>query len=229
MSLKRRLEASQTVTNVLAAGVGSYLRLCDRTTRWQTEGMEELRMALQDGPVVMVLWHSRAIFGYFHWPLQYGPLSSPYDASPVGRVSGALQKRNGLQAMEMSDSESNRSASLKILRRAKAGVSIGLTGDGPLGPPRQVKDAPLEWARITGLPVFAYAFATTRGTRLQSWDKMLFPKPFGKGAKVYARLDTPFARRPDAETREAERQALTSLLNRTAARADALCGLPEGP
>ena len=90
--------------------------------------MDELRAALADGPVLLIMWHSRSVMGALHWPVADAPLSSLYDRSPIGRVSGALQRRVGLQPMEMSRKLSNRAASRTVLKRVKDGVSIGMTG-----------------------------------------------------------------------------------------------------
>lgn len=222
MSLRRRIEKSKTIARVLATLAGSYLAICQKTSRWQTEGLEDLRAALHDGPILLVMWHERSIMGALHWPVADGPLSSLYDASPIGRVSGALQRRVGLQPMEMSRKSSNRAASRTVLKRMREGVSIGMTGDGPLGPPLQVKDAPLEWARATGVPVFCYAFATTRGRRLNSWDRMLVPYPFGRGAVVFARFKGDIPRRPTDKNRDALREDLRLFMDETTARADVL-------
>jgi len=129
---------------------------------------------------------------------------------------------------EMSEKQSNRAALRMILKRVNDGVSIGMTGDGPLGPALAVKDAPLDWARATGLPVFCYAFSTTRGRRLASWDRMLVPHPFGKGAYVFRRFEGTVPRKPDADTRDALRAQFGDWMNETTQRADALVGLPHG-
>ena len=219
-SLRRRIENSERLAAMLAGIAGSYLAFCDRTTRWHVEGQDELEAALRDGPVLLVMWHERSIMGALHWPVKAGPLSSLYANSPIGRVSGALQRRVGLQPMQMDDKVSNIVASRQILRRVRDGVSIGLTGDGPLGPALVLKDAPLEWARVTGMPVFAYAFATTRARQLDSWDKMIVPKPFGKGAKVFARFDRDVPRKMDAAETEAMRESLAAFLTQTQNHAD---------
>ncbi|MBE0414461.1 DUF374 domain-containing protein [Yoonia sp.] len=227
LSLRRRIETSQTLARMLAAVAGSYLAFCQRTTRWQTEGLEDLRAALHDGPVLLVMWHERSIMGALHWPVADGPLSSLFDASPIGRVSGALQRRVGLHPMEMSRNASNRAASRTVLKRVRDGISIGMTGDGPLGPPLQVKNAPLEWARVMGAPVFCYAFATTRGRRLNSWDRMLLPYPFGRGAIVFARFQGGIPRKPATDSLERLRDDMCRFMNATTARADALRDLPR--
>lgn len=222
MSLRKRIEHSERLASLLAWLAGSYLALCNRTTRWRVEGLDDLRTALAEGPVLLVMWHERSVMGALHWPVADGPLSSLYDASPIGRVSGALQRRVGLQSMQMSRKTGNLAASRIVLKRVREGVSIGMTGDGPLGPARAVKDAPLEWARITGVPVFCYAFATNRGRRLNSWDRMLVPRMFGQGAVVFARFSSAIPRKPDDATRERLREDLRRFMEATTAQADAL-------
>ena len=228
MSLRKRIEKSQFLATVLAGIAGSYLAFCNRTTQWKVEGLEDLRAALADGPVLLIMWHSRSVMGALHWPVADGPLSSLYDRSPIGRVSGALQRRAGLQPMEMSRKLSNRAASRIVLQRVKEGVSIGMTGDGPLGPALKVKDAPLDWARATGMPVFCYAFSTTRGRRLTSWDQMLVPHPFGKGGYVFRRFPGTVPRKLDAAEREALRRDICNWMNETMAHADQLAGVEAG-
>ncbi|MEO1641646.1 MAG: DUF374 domain-containing protein [Pseudomonadota bacterium] len=225
MSLRRRIEKSERLAAVLARVARAYLAFCDRTTRWHVEGLAALEAALANGPVLLVMWHERSLMAALHWPVAAGPLSSLYAKSPVGRVSGALQRSRGLQAMEMSDKTSNVAASRQILKRVKAGVSIGMTGDGPLGPALELNNAPLEWARVTGIPVFCYAFSTTRHRRLSTWDRMMVPKPFGRGAKVFARFGGEVPKRMSAEEMAALQSAVSAFVSATTAQADSAIGL----
>lgn len=225
MSLRRRIEKSEWLAARIAGLIGGYLSLCNRRIHWKTEGLDELHVALQDGPVLLVMWHGRSVMGALHWPVTDGPLSSLHDSSPVGRVSGALQRRVGLRPVQMSRKKSNRSASREVLKRVKEGVSIGMTGDGPLGPALEVKDAPLDWARITGMPVFCYAFSVSKGRRLASWDKMLVPHPYGQGAYVFRRFSGDVQRKMEPEQIEALRIEMHQFMQDTTARADALLRL----
>ena len=229
MSLRRKIEKSDWLAARIATLAGWYLGLCNRRIRWKTDGLADLQAALADGPVLLVMWHSRSVMGALHWPVGDGPLSSLHDSSPVGRVSGALQQRVGLQPIQMARRGSNRTASRMVLKRAKDGVSIGMTGDGPLGPALKVKDAPLDWARATGMPVFCYAFSVQKGRRLKSWDQMLLPRPYGQGAYVFARLDMQTSRKMTPDAIETLRAQMHQLMMDTTARADALLGLPPGP
>lgn len=188
-----------------------------------------MRAALAEGPVLLVMWHSRCLMAQEHWPISDGILSTLHNNSPVGRLAGALHRRVGMQPFEMSRKHSNRVVSRTVLKRLKDGFSIGLTGDGPLGPALQLKDPPLEWARVTGLPVFCYAFSTSRGRRMNSWDRMLVPRPFGKGSCVFRRFPGKATRRMEPEAVAQMREELRAFMIATNAEADALAGVPPGP
>lgn len=197
MSIRKRLESSDFLAGLLGRLVAGYLRLCNATTRWTNIGHADLHAALAKGPVIIVLWHEFSLMAPVHWPVKHGQLSSLRDTSPIGMVSGAVQARFGLDPMAMSAKMSNRAASREILRRVQQGKSIGLTGDGPLGPVHVVKDAALDWARATGCPVFVYAYAIKRHKLLKTWDRMVLPLPFTHGVSVYQRWGPEVPRRAD--------------------------------
>ena len=220
MNLRKRLESSEMLAGLLGRMVAGYLRLCNRTTRWTKIGHEDLQSALAQGPVILVLWHEFSLMAPVHWPVKYGQLSSLRDTSPIGMVSGAVQARFGLDPMAMSAKMSNRATSREILRRVQQGKSIGLTGDGPLGPVHVVKDAALDWARATGCPVFVYAYAVKRHKLLKTWDRMVLPLPFTRGTSVYLRWQSDVPRRADGAAIDLLRTDLKTTLDAvsTAAR-----------
>ena len=229
MSLRRRIEKSATLTACFGLPLSWYLSLCNRTTSWQIEGLEELKAALSEGPVLLILWHSRLAMGAVHWPSDHAPACSLHNRSPLGRIAGAIQRDQGLQAMEMSKNKSNLTASRQVIKWFRAGCSVAIAADGPEGPAHKLQDPPLEWASKLNVPVFGYAFSTTRGRRFNSWDHLLLPRLFGRGALVFHRYQGPIPRQPDAEDRAKLRASLEQFLDATTARADALLDLPPGP
>lgn len=218
--LRRRLENSKRLARLLATPVSWYLRFCMVTTRWQVEGLDALRADLADGSVLCVLWHGRLMMIAPHWPRDAGTLSCLHDSAPVGRVAGALQACFGLDPFEMSEKRSNLATSRAVMQRARDGISIGITADGPLGPGYAVKDAPLEWTRTLQRPVWVYAFATSRHRRLKTWDAMMWPWPFGRGAVVFARVDVALARKATKADIAEARAVLQAGLEGVTARAD---------
>ncbi len=220
MTLRRRLEHSTLLAGFLARLVGTYLRFCRATTRWTRLGFDDLAADLEDGPVLVVMWHECSLMGPLLWPLEMGQLSTLYASSPIGRVSGALQRQSGLHPMEMADGASNMAASRVVLRRVREGASIGIAADGPLGPARQVKDAPLDWARAMQRPVYGFAYRTKRGRALKTWDRMWLPLPFTRGSVLFSRWEGNVPRKLNAEQTEEQRLAVTAHLNATAARCE---------
>lgn len=229
MKLRKRLERSKVLAWILGFLARCYFGLCYRTTRWDIQGLDTLKAALAEGPIILVVWHSRLLLGPFHWPVKHGQLSSIHTRSPIGRVVGAMQRQQGLHPFEMNERTSNRATSRQILKRVKDGTSIGITADGPEGPALILKDPPIDWARATGRPVFCYAFSTKRAKRVDSWDKMLLPLPFTKGACIFAPFPDAIPRKLDARTQDKLRADLQAFMIDATARADAAIGIAPGP
>ena len=194
----------------LSAG---YLRLCRSTTRWDRQGEAELERLLAQGPVIVVVWHDGALMAPMVWPARRWPITTLRDTSPAGRVSGAVQARLGLQPMAMAPRSSNRVASRLILRRLAEGVSVGIAGDGPKGPVRVMKDAALDWARVSGRPVIMLAAAMRRHRRLDTWDRFIMPLPFTRGRVIWRLWRAELPRKADPAQIEAWRADLTAALN----------------
>lgn len=213
LSLRKRLETSPLAARLIARLVGTYLRFCNWTIRWKIEGLEDLERELAAGPVLLVCWHGQSLMAPVHWPVETGQLTSLYANSAIGRVSGAMQKQFGLHPMKMSNQQSNMTASRAVLKRVREGVSIGMTADGPLGPALEVKDAPLDWARATQRPVWGYAFETSRGRALPSWDEMWLPYPFGTGRIVFRKWDIQMPRKVEAPALSKIRSEFADHLN----------------
>ncbi len=226
--LRRRIENSRALMGLLARLTAGYARLCLRTTKYEHDGFDALRAALDDGPVMLLMWHSRLFMAPAHLEPVTGFVTLR-DPSPAGRLAAAMQTRFGMLGVGVPAKAAGAAATREVLRRLKAGDSVGLTGDGPKGPARELKAAPLEWARVTGVPVFLYAFASTRQRRLDSWDNMLIPRPFGRGRVSVRRWEHTVPRRADAATRAALLADLQAALDAHQADVDAALGLPPGP
>ena len=221
-SFRHRLKHSEFIVRIPALLISSFLRFCHVTTIWQREGMESLRADLAEGPVLMLAWHERLLMAPVHWPASEGQVSILCANSLDGRLSAATHRRFGQVPIEMADNVPNLAASRRILRRVRAGTSIGMTPDGPCGPALAVKDAALDWARIMQRPVYAYAYATKRHRRMGTWDRMILALPFTRGAFVLKRLTVDVPRKADAAQICELRHHMVSLLNDATRRADHL-------
>ncbi|MEL6569777.1 MAG: DUF374 domain-containing protein, partial [Pseudomonadota bacterium] len=73
----------------------------------------------------------------------------------------------------------------EALKLLKSNGTLCITPDGPRGPARNVSDGPLLLAQRSGAQVMTYALCVSNQSRLKSWDRMVVPWLFGKGAIVF--------------------------------------------
>ena len=210
--LRRALSRHPATARLVALPVALYLRAALATGRWRVEGQEALRAALAEGPVILAVWHEHMALGAAHWPAGH-PVVAIHAASPVGQVGGQVLRAFGAIPRGLGRQGSGQAASRDVLRHLRRGISAGIAVDGPTGPARRVQDPALDWARISGAPIWGYAFATRSDRRLGTWDRMLLPRLFDRGAARFAPMELDLPRRPDAAARVAQRESLAAQLD----------------
>lgn len=99
-----------------------------------------------------------------------------------------------------------------------AGEHVAITPDGPRGPRRVAAPGVARLAALSGALVLPFAAQTSRRRVLRTWDRMVLPLPFGRGAVVCLPAIT-----VPQEGWEASVPVITEALNAAAARADELC------
>jgi lysophospholipid acyltransferase (LPLAT)-like uncharacterized protein len=94
------------------------------------------------------------------------------------------------------------------------------TADGPRGPLYVAKRGPVLLAQKTGFKICCFHVAVERAWILNSWDKMMVPKPFSR-ASFY--ITSPLAVPPDATEEQLEnyRQQVQDALERARLGAEA--------
>jgi lysophospholipid acyltransferase (LPLAT)-like uncharacterized protein len=99
-----------------------------------------------------------------------------------------------------------------------------ITPDCPRGPRRQAAPGVAQLAALSGAVVVPVGAAARWHRILPSWDRMMFPLPFGRGVLV--------AGPPIAVPREGAAAALpviAAAIDAACAAADAACGIPPAP
>ena len=103
-------------------------------------------------------------------------VSSSFDGELIARVVNRL----GYRAIRGSSTRGAVRALLGMHDQAAQGVSTSFTADGPKGPRFVAKPGPLLLARSTQQPIYCFHLAPRRAWQLNTWDRMLIPKPFTK-------------------------------------------------
>lgn len=130
-------------------------------------------------PVIFAFWHEVILFT----PLAYDrkrPLKILQSTHRDGVLASMVISKFGLQTVWGSSNREPIKALKSMINEIKSGYSIGITPDGPKGPPRKLKKGILELAYLTKSPIVPVVGKFSNYIRINSWDKMIIPKPFSK-------------------------------------------------
>ncbi|GBR69495.1 glycosyltransferase N-terminal domain-containing protein [Gluconobacter kanchanaburiensis] len=201
-----------------------WLGTCLRSTRWtiggSPRGLEALTTAHQG--VVVAFWHRSLTLtpALWFWAKDKQPdltLRVLISRNPDGMLIADVVRPWGIIGIHGSSSKKGKNkGGAAVLRTAlkelEAGSVVGITPDGPRGPAEQVQPGAVVLSRLADCAVVPIGLASS-GLRLPSWDGLVLPLPFGKGAIV---AGTPLFQ-PDAPT-------LQAALNTVSRRAENMAG-----
>lgn len=197
----KALLRSPLISRLLGLLIWSWMTFVARSTRWQVEGGEGAREAWSDARGLLVpAWHEQILLlpsGWSRqmrfWPKRPGNVtmlvSLSRDAEPVARALDHLGvstiRGSRANAKKKDKDKGGLRAVAEAVRLLKSGGVLCVTPDGPRGPALEVSSGPLLMAQRAGALILPYALATTHARRLGSWDRMVLPLPFGRGAIVF--------------------------------------------
>jgi len=186
---------SALFTSIAAWLIAVYIRFVGVTTKWKVIRGEILEKEYFSRPFIMTFWHGRTMMIPYCAPrgLKASVLSSRHGD---GQLMAKVQQNFGYNSIYGSSyvkgKDKGGSAAIRGMIRAKQrGELIGITPDGPHGPPRKVNGQVVEIAKMLKLPIIPVMFSCTRHKIAKSWDSFMFARPFGKGVFVVGEPMTP--------------------------------------
>ncbi|MDH3627665.1 MAG: lysophospholipid acyltransferase family protein [Acidobacteriota bacterium] len=202
------------IVDSLAPRVGyAYLRLMRATMRLQFVRRETLASVRRDGPYILAFWHARFVMMPFCYPGER--MMVLHSEHRDAQLLVGIMKRFGFHQAWGSSTRGGARGLRSLVRGLKDGFDVGITPDGPKGPPRQVHPGVLALARLSGRPIIPVAFSARPHRRLSSWDRTMLPYPFARGVFVYG--EPQFVGRGSIEEEEVARlEASLDALNREA-------------
>lgn len=226
--IRKRLEtvaAGDAVSGTAARLLAGQIERLWRRTDWEFHGRDEVIEAVSGGkPIIFALWHGRLMMAARGWDPAWSPFCVVTSAAIPGRLVGRVMKRFDLGTMPMNEKKANTGASLQVARMVRSGTTIGFAIDGPLGPRRVAQAMPIDWARLTGAPIWLFTNSVERYRLMGSWDRLMLPKPGGRGVMMYRKWDVEVPKRLDPGTREALRIRLGEDLDALTLEADRRMG-----
>lgn len=137
---------------------------------------------ITDAPVIFACWHGELLmlpylYKFYRKTPHAKVLISPHFD---GELIAKTIKYFGLGTLAGSSHKSAAKVLIQAIRTIKEGYDIGITPDGPKGPRHEVADGIIIMAQKTNAKIVLVEIKPSRYWQLNSWDKFIIPKPFGR-------------------------------------------------
>jgi len=175
---------------ILIRGIG-------RSIIFEIEEKENyLRLKREGKNIIFATWHSRLFLTvyYYRYKLGGGNICVLISPSRDGEFIAKIVKKFGYSIVRGSSRHYGKNAHEEALKKLSEGFDMGITPDGPRGPAEKVQQGIIHIAAESGCPIIPVTFSSSRSTRLNSWDRFVFPHPFTRavvtfGSPVYVPSD----------------------------------------
>jgi len=149
-------------------------------------------------------------------------VSRSFDGEYIARILGKL----GFRSVRGSSSRGAVGALMGMRRELELGNGAAFTIDGPRGPRYVAKPGPVTLAKKSGRPISCFYIAVEHAWVLNSWDRMIIPKPFSRAC---AYLSSPMSVPAEASNDQMNtlHQHMQAILDRCKAKADEALGIRE--
>jgi lysophospholipid acyltransferase (LPLAT)-like uncharacterized protein len=205
------------------------IRAIGPTLRVSSSREEGSQHTLGERPLITSFWHaciipSTYLFRNFGVRVMS---SNSYDGEYMGRII----RKFGFVAVKGSSSRNAVRALLGLRRALQSGWTVAFSLDGPRGPRYKVKPGPVSLARSSGVPLSMFHIAVERAWVLNTWDRLIIPKPFSRVLLRFGKL-IPVPSDASEEDLERYQQQLQDSLDRVCEFAEEniqKVGTPEFP
>jgi lysophospholipid acyltransferase (LPLAT)-like uncharacterized protein len=170
---------------IIAAGYW-FIRLIGPTLRVCVSREEGAQETVDQRPVIACFWHAGIIPATYicrHFGIRVMS-SNSYDGEYMGRIIHKF----GFVAVKGSSSRHAVRALLGLRRALEAGWTVAFSLDGPRGPRHEVKPGPVALARSSGVALSPFNLALDRAWVLNTWDRLIIPKPFSRVLMRFGKL-----------------------------------------
>jgi lysophospholipid acyltransferase (LPLAT)-like uncharacterized protein len=191
---------------IITAGY-CFIRLVGPTLRVCVSREEGGQQTVGQRPLIGSFWHACIIPATYMFR-NFGVRvmsSNSYDGEYMGRII----RKFGFVAVKGSSSRHAVRALLGLRRALQEGWTVAFSLDGPRGPRYKVKPGPVALARSSGVPLTMFHIAVDRAWVLNTWDRLIIPKPFSRVLMRFGKLIPvpPEASDNDLERYQTELQA----------------------
>jgi hypothetical protein len=199
---KPRFTLSQRMQLALVSWlVPAILRLIGCTLRETTTYEEGAIQSLDEVyPGIFPFWHRCVLPATWIYRHQHPAVMT--SQSRDGEFIARVIQRFGFIPVRGSSSRGGQRALLEMNKLLAEGNAVAFTIDGPRGPRGIAKKGPVVLARMSGAAITAFYVAVENAWVLNTWDRLIIPKPF---SRIYVRFARKIFVPPDADDAAMER------------------------
>ncbi|MEL7486125.1 MAG: lysophospholipid acyltransferase family protein [Pseudomonadota bacterium] len=210
--------------------IGFYIRLVDATSSWRVVGIEHVDAPAKEGRgAVLAFWHARLLMAPTVrrrtsarvFMLISNHRDGDVIADAVAPFGVEFIRGSAANPKKRFKDKSGASALVQMIAALEDGGIVGLTPDGPRGPAQEVQPGVARVSRLADVAVLPASYATSRGLRLNTWDRFWLPLPFSRGVYVVEPALSP-PRSESADDIAAFSESLKSAIDRATERATRL-------
>ena len=156
----------------LLAVIGCTLRLTISYEDGAVESPDDIY------PGIFAFWHCCVLPAT--WLFRNRGVGVMTSQSLDGEFIARVIRRFGYVPVRGSSTRGGQRALLEMDRILKERGAVAFTIDGPRGPRFVAKKGPVLLARTSGAPITAFYAAVQRAWVLNTWDRLVIPKPFSR-------------------------------------------------
>lgn len=131
--------------------------------------------------VILVSWHDKIMILPHISPYKlHRKLHALVSSHNDGKIISDTMRLIGYKIIEGSSNRDSMRAVKDIIKTLRNGDNVVITPDGPRGPRRKMKGNLIEIAKKCQSRIIPFTAKCTKYKQLNSWDKLIFPLPFGR-------------------------------------------------
>lgn len=184
-NIRKQILRSEAVRDFACWLAAQYIRLINATQKLEVENghIPESFWNLKK-PFILTFWHGRLLVMPFIWRKNL-PIHMLISQHRDGLLIAKTVTHFNISCIAGSSTRGSGPALRAIMKKLKEGACIGLTPDGPKGPRMRSSDGIINIAKLSGIPIIPAAYSATPGHFMNTWDRFLVPKPFGRGVFIW--------------------------------------------
>ena len=162
-----------------------YIKFVSITNKWTFINKKFVdNLWNKNEPFILCFWHGRLLMMPLSWNKKK-KINVLISSHSDGQLLSKTVKYFNIETIIGSSSKGGSEAIRNIIKSLNAGISIGMTPDGPRGPRMKVNSAIVKIASLTGSKLVPLAYSVKNKFFLNSWDRFLLALPFGRGCFIW--------------------------------------------